>query len=204
MKVLLGVTGSVSSKITDKLVSELEKDGHQVKVVLTWSTIYFWEKGFWLYLLSFLYSKLLPKAWTNPMTLKHYTDFHEWRGYRYHKNDPVLHIALRDWADVFLIAPLTANTLAKTANGICDNLLTSIVRAWFVNKPMIIAPAMNTFMWSHPLTKDHLTQLAKFYNLSIVFPVSKRLACGDIGVGALAEIKDIVGRVRCLANIQQD
>lgn len=61
--------------------------------------------------------------------------------------DPVLHIELRRWADVLVLAPLSANTMAKVAHGLCDNLLTSVVRAWDYAKPMIVAPAMNTYMW---------------------------------------------------------
>jgi len=68
----------------------------------------------------------------------------------------VLHIELRRWADVLLFAPLTAHTLAKLALGLCDNLPTNIARAWDSNKPVLVAPAMNTHMWNHPLTADHL------------------------------------------------
>lgn len=202
MKILLGVTGSVSAVLTDKLVAELEKSGHEVKVVFSWNVIYFWRKGFWLYLLSILYSKvgylLLPRTLANEALLrfKHFTDFHEWRGFSYHKEDQILHIALRDWADALLIAPLSANTLAKAANSICDNLLLSVIRAWDPAKRMIVAPAMNTKMWQHPLTQEHLARLANWYRLTIVEPVEKRLACGEVGVGALAKIETITQAVR--------
>jgi len=64
----------------------------------------------------------------------------------------VLHIDLAKWADIFVIAPCSANTLAKLAYGICDNLLTSVARAWDADRPLVIAPAMNTHMWTHPHT----------------------------------------------------
>ncbi|ORE20528.1 flavo protein [Rhizopus microsporus] len=62
-------------------------------------------------------------------------------------SDPILHIQLRDWADIMVIAPLDANTMGKIANGLCDNLLTCILRAWNVMKPVIACPAMNTSIY---------------------------------------------------------
>lgn len=79
------------------------------------------------------------------------TDAAEWAAWRA-VGDPVHHIALRRWADVLLIAPLSANTLAKLAAGLCDNLLTCTVRAWAAGRPLLVAPAMNTAMWEHPFT----------------------------------------------------
>ena len=106
------------------------------------------------------------------------------------------HIELRKWADQLVIAPLSANTLAKLAHGMCDNLLTSVVRAWDRTKPIVIAPAMNTHMWDHPATTEHLAALQRWYpHLTIVDPVAKRLACGDDGLGALAPIDAIVAAV---------
>src|SRR5205807_1588870 len=92
-----------------------------------------------------------------------YLDEDEWpgrrAGQRYQREDPVLHIELRRWADVLLIAPLDANTLAKLATGLADNCLTCVWRAWDANRPVVLAPAMNTLMWDHPLTGRHLQQL---------------------------------------------
>ncbi|ESQ30670.1 hypothetical protein EUTSA_v10012360mg, partial [Eutrema salsugineum] len=73
--------------------------------------------------------------------------------------DPVLHIELRHWADVMIIAPLSANTSAKIAGGLCDNLLTCIIRAWDYTKPMFVAPSMNTLLWNNPFTERHLVLL---------------------------------------------
>lgn len=70
-----------------------------------------------------------------------------------------MHIELRKWADCLLIAPLSANTMAKISNGLCDNLLTNVARAWDYNKPMILAPAMNTMMYENPITKKQITKL---------------------------------------------
>ena len=149
-------------------------------------------------------------------------DSDEWpgrdSGRRYARDDVVLHIELRKWADVFAIAPLDANTLAKLAVGLCDNCLTCVWRAWDLAKPVVLAPAMNTLMWQHPFTRRHLKSVAtdagaahlpmhlddaqliaqindRSKTLRVVPPVTKALACGDVGVGALADVGDIVAAV---------
>jgi phosphopantothenoylcysteine decarboxylase len=100
------------------------------------------------------------------------------------------------WADLLLIAPLSANTLAKMAHGICDNFLCCIARAWSKEKPIVLAPAMNTEMWIDPITEEHFTALRRrFPKLAIVAPESGLLACGDTGVGAMARIERIVEAV---------
>lgn len=122
----------------------------------------------------------------------------------YKKNDPIRHIGLRDWADCLLIAPCSANTLAKIANGYCDNLLTSVVRAWDFSlkkelpcnslKKIIVAPAMNCKMWSHPVTSRHIEEIGN-WGVWVINPVEKKLACGETGVGAMADIKEITSLV---------
>jgi phosphopantothenoylcysteine decarboxylase len=112
------------------------------------------------------------------LPVKCHVDEDEWKWQD--RNDPVLHIELRKWADVMVIAPLDANTMAKLAAGICDNLLTCVVRAWDPSCPLVVCPAMNTFMWEHPLTSRHLDSL-RILNYIIIPPISKTLACGDTG-----------------------
>ena len=83
------------------------------------------------------------------------------------RTDPVLHIDLRKWANAFLIAPLSANSLAKISNGLCDNLLTLVCRCWDMRKdeserlriPLIVCPAMNSLMWDHPITMKQIEVL---------------------------------------------
>jgi phosphopantothenoylcysteine decarboxylase len=88
---------------------------------------------------------------------------------------------LRRWADIILIAPLSANTLAKLSNGICDNLLTSLMRALDSKRTdVLVFPAMNTHMWEHPFTAKQL-EILQTLNYQVVGPVGKTLACGDIG-----------------------
>ena len=110
-----------------------------------------------------------------------------------------MHIELRKWADVFLVAPLDANTLAKMCHGLCDNTLTSTLRCWDFgsgHKHMVLCPAMNTAMWEHPLTEAQLDQVKGFgKEVYVVPPIVKTLVCGDRGMGAMAEVSTIVDQV---------
>ncbi|KAM0306856.1 hypothetical protein HYE67_002853 [Fusarium culmorum] len=135
-----------------------------------------------------------------------YTDAHEW-AQPWKRNAPILHIELRRWADVLVIAPLSANTMAKIVNGLCDNLLTSVVRAWDttgsvdgVKKKILVAPAMNTAMFSHPITATHIKVLEKDWGgengwFEVLQPISKSLACGDVGNGAMVSWERIVEEI---------
>ena len=184
MKIILGITGSVAATLTTKLAKALTNDGHEVKIVATKSSLYFIQNEFMF---------LLPKK---ELDIDVYTDSYEWPKDNYHKNDKVQHIEFRKWADILLIAPLSANTLAKISYGMCDNFLTCIVRAWEKNKPFLFAPAMNTVMWNDPITETQIDNLRlRFKNMVVINPTSKLLACGDNGIGAMADITDIVGTV---------
>lgn len=191
MRILLGLTGSVASILHVKLVEALRSIG-TVDVILTKSSN------------AFIHERSLSDSLIDGRL---YTDEHEWKwrnpefdceGHthyspKWRKNDRVLHIDLRDKASALVIAPCSANTLGKITNGICDNLLTSVARAWDVNRPIILAPAMNTHMWNHPLTKKQLDEFVSFSrNNRVIYPQSKMLACNTEGTGALAEISDIV------------
>ncbi|XP_069837824.1 phosphopantothenoylcysteine decarboxylase isoform X3 [Dendropsophus ebraccatus] len=111
------------------------------------------------------------------------------------RSDPVLHIELRRWADLMILAPLDANTLGKISCGICDNLVTCIVRAWELQKPLLFCPAMNTAMWDHPITAEQIQRLRSFGYLEIEC-VEKALMCGDKGLGAMAEVGTILEKVK--------
>lgn len=172
MNILLGTTGSVAAILTPKIVSALIYSGHNVKVATTSSSLFFWDK--------------------DQVSVDVYTDQDEWVAGKYTSGESVLHIELRKWADMLVVAPLSANTLAKFAYGLSDNLLTCVLRAWDREKKVVIAPAMNTFMWEHPLTDKHIFMVNEIYKLTVVNPIRKTLACGDTGLGALADIEDIV------------
>ncbi|XP_071424925.1 phosphopantothenoylcysteine decarboxylase-like [Pithys albifrons albifrons] len=107
---------------------------------------------------------------------------------------PILHIELW-WADLMVVAPLDANTLAKVANGICDNLLTCVIHAWDLSKPLLFCPAMNTAMWEHPISAQQVEQL-KGFGYTEIPCVVKKLVCGDEGRGAMAEVRTILERVK--------
>ncbi|AFZ79643.1 flavoprotein domain containing protein [Theileria equi strain WA] len=96
----------------------------------------------------------------------------------YNRSDPILHIELRRWADIFVICPLDANTLAKISNGLCDSLLTDIARSWDMRKPFLVYPCMNTFMYEHQITDKQISILQSF-GIKVVPPIAKLLACGD-------------------------
>jgi phosphopantothenoylcysteine decarboxylase len=125
-------------------------------------------------------------------------DSDEWDKWR-ERGDPVLHIELRKWADLAVVAPCSANTLAKLATGLADNLLTSTLRAWDFAKPVVVAPAMNTMMWEHPVTGPHVAQLES-WGCRVLPTVTKTLVCGDTGLGAMAELDTIVQAVVALLN----
>lgn len=173
--VLIGCTGSVASVKVPILVQELMNidDQLEIKVVTTENALHFFDH-------TCLQVPVLRDA-------------DEWQAWKTMK-DPVLHIELRRWADLMVIAPLDANTLAKIACGMCDNLLTCTVRAWDVKRPLLFAPAMNTHMWNHPLSAKQTMELRAFGYKEIPC-IKKTLACGDTGYGAMAEVSTIVSQV---------
>ncbi len=172
MNVLLGVTGSIAATLTHKLQDTLEAGGHEFKTIVTNSAI---KIG-------------LDCKWRQFLT-----DEHEWEAYRNKKT--VLHIDLIKWADIFIVAPCTANTLAKMANGISDNLLTSCALAWNYEKPFVFAPSMNCLMYQHPATLKNIFTMESF-GAVCVKPQVKKLFCGDIGIGAMADISDIFKEIK--------
>jgi phosphopantothenoylcysteine decarboxylase len=211
-RIILGVTGSVAAVRTPALHAALRAAGHSVRVLATERAVYFFNPA-----------ELGP---ADPDGGPLYRDADEWPAAGYRRGDPVLHIALRQWAELLIVAPLDANTLAKFALGVSDNLLSSVFRAWDFARPVVLAPAMNTLMWQSPVTLRHLRQLvadrgdgragqagdwpleaaAEVFarhapQLILVPPQAKRLACGDVGVGAMAEVTQLAETVRQWANL---
>ncbi|PLB54318.1 flavo protein [Aspergillus steynii IBT 23096] len=143
-----------------------------------------------------------------------YQDYDEWKD-PWTRGVPILHIELRKWAHLLLVAPLSANTMAKMTMGFSDNLLLSVLRAWDTTGTVdsslktrkslvLVAPAMNTAMWNHPITQKQLTILRDEWGpcdsnkegwISILYPTEKALACGDNGNGAMMDWKEIVRAV---------
>ncbi|TKS73499.1 Phosphopantothenoylcysteine decarboxylase [Collichthys lucidus] len=173
-RVLVGVTGSVAALKLPLLVSQLlQLPGVDVRVITTEHAKHFYNPA--------------------EVSVTIYSDSDEWEVWT-QRSDPVLHIELRRWADLLVIAPLDANTLGKIANGICDNLLTCVVRAWDTSRPLLFCPAMNTAMWQHPITAQQVSRLKEFGYVEIPC-IAKKLVCGDEGKGAMAEVSAIVSVV---------
>ncbi|XP_037825472.1 phosphopantothenoylcysteine decarboxylase-like [Lucilia sericata] len=179
--ILIACTGSVATiKLTlliEKLLA-IDKDySFNIKVIVTERAKHFIENS------------------SIPEGIEILDDQNEWSAWN-KRGDPVVHIDLGKWADMLVIAPLSANSLAKIAMGLCDNLLLCVVRAWDVSKPLLFCPAMNTRMFDHPITQEHITKL-KTWGYHEVATVAKTLMCGDTGNGAMAEVETIIENILC-------
>lgn len=173
-KIIVGVTGSIAVYKSCSLVNNLLAEGAEVRVVMTESA----------------------KQFVTPLTFQSLTNHPVyddlWNPADLHT---VEHISLSHWADVVVVAPITANTLAKLSFGMADNLLTTIVLASLATTKIILAPAMNVCMWDNPLTQENIARLTKTQRFTFVDPRSGVLACRDEGKGKIAETKDIIDSI---------
>jgi len=170
MKILLGITGGIAAYKTPQLVRLLVKKGHNVRVILT-------EKA-----KDFVTPLTLSTLSKEPVLSDFATIDGEWNS----------HVALAQWADLFLIAPATANTIAKMASGQCDNLL--LATYFSAKKPVWVAPAMDLDMYAHPTVTENLIKLERFGN-HIIPATYGELASGLVGQGRMAEPEDIVASI---------
>lgn len=172
--ILLAVTGSISAYKAADLTSQLTKLGHHVKVLMTPAATAF---------ITPLTLQVLSKqaVLVDVMT----------------EEDPkqIQHIDLGKEADFFLVAPASANTIAKLAHGFADTIVTSTALALPSKVKKFLAPAMNTKMLDHPATQNNLETL-KSYGYQIIPPREAILACGDQGSGALASIETILTTIQ--------
>ncbi|EFO26236.1 hypothetical protein LOAG_02248 [Loa loa] len=175
---LIGITGSVASIKLPELITELHKNSPKEKLVIR------------IVATDAARTFIDESAFDVPI----YNELDEWNMWK-KRGDPILHIELREWSDAMLIAPLDANSLAKMANGICDNVLLSIVRAWDPRKPLYYAPAMNVAMWDNPLTYQHRKVLKDLLRYKEIPPIEKELMCGDTGLGGMATVQMIASIV---------
>ena len=166
--VLLGVTGGIACYKSANLASALVKQGANVQVLMTKNAT------------EFIGPHTFESLTGNRVSVDTFD-----RNYQFQ----VEHIALADQADLVLVAPATANVLAKLAHGLADDMLTTTILA--CNCPKIAAPAMNTKMYENPVTQDNLDILRK-YGWEIVEPASGRLACGAVGKGKMPEPEDLL------------
>jgi len=165
-KILLGVSGSIAAYKAATIVRLLVKEGAQVKVVMTPAAA------------GFITPLTLATLSKNAVPLQ-ISDHDSWNN----------HVELGRWADVMLIAPASANTIAKMANGLCDNLLLATYLS--ATCPVIFAPAMDEDMWRHPATRSNIEKLISYKN--ILIPVANgELASGLIGEGRMAEPEEIL------------
>jgi phosphopantothenoylcysteine decarboxylase / phosphopantothenate---cysteine ligase len=183
--ILLGVTGSIAAYKAVELASRLTQAGAQVDTILTQSAIQF----------------VTPLTFQSVTGRRAYTETDLW-GTEGH----VQHISLGKSADLFVIAPVSANTMAKLAHGLADNLLT--VTALAATCPLVIAPAMDGGMFAHPATQANLEVLRQ-RGVSVVGPAEGHLASGISGKGRMVEAAEVVGFVRlalsragCLAGLK--
>ncbi|MBR6126812.1 bifunctional phosphopantothenoylcysteine decarboxylase/phosphopantothenate--cysteine ligase CoaBC [bacterium] len=163
--ILIGITGGIAAYKVCSLIRLYKKAGADVRVVVTPNA------------LNFVTKLTLQSLSQNEVYVESF-DMEEYKPE---------HIALTD-SDIFVIAPASANTISKIANGICDNLLLTTACAF--KNPILLVPAMNTNMWENPFVQENLNKLReKGYN--VLEPDSGFLACGDTGVGRMREIEDI-------------
>lgn len=178
---LIGVCGGIAAYKAADLASRAQKLGFQVRVVMTPSATRFIGP------LTFNGLTGHPVL-TDPFAMSGGPD----------PASSIEHIAWAKWAHLAVIAPLTASTLGRLACGLADDALTTVFMALPAGVPTLLCPAMNTAMWEHPVVQRNrgwLDALGRYHWLD---PIEKRLACGDVGVGALAEVDDILDRLQAL------
>lgn len=174
--IVLGITGGIAAYKAVEVVSRLKKAGAAVHVIMT--------EGATKFVTPLTFRELSA----NPVAVHMWEEPKTWN---------VEHIALATLADIFLIAPATANIIAKIANGIADDMLSTTVMA--TKAPVVIAPAMNTNMYLNPITQQNITKLASL-GYRFIEPATGMLACGVEGPGRLAEPSTIVEYVGNLFN----
>ncbi len=171
-KILLGVTGSIAAYKAAELVRLFVKNGDEVKVVMTKAATEF---------VAPLTFRTLSK---NPVGVEEFAPPESW---------VPAHISLAEWADLAVVAPATANTIAKIRHGLADNLLTSVLLA--TKAELFIAPAMNAGMWEAQATRENLAALAE-RGVAVIEPGEGELACGATGKGRMASPETIFGSVQ--------
>ena len=169
MNLLLGISGGIAAYKVPELIRLLVSNGVQVKVVPSKNA------------LNFVTEATLQTVSNNDVYIN-----------LFGKESCIDHIELAKWADIVLVVPTTANLIAKCANGICDDLLSTILVA--TNAPIILAPAMNKVMWQNYATQTNISIL-KSRKIDIIDPDYGIQACGDIGYGRMPTIEDILSKV---------
>ena len=178
MNLLLGVSGGIAAYKACDLTSAAVKQGWSVRVVMTPSAT------------RFVGALTFEALCNHPVMVDALATGSGPEG-----ASAVEHVSWAKWADVAVVAPATANTIGKLACGLADDALSTVWLALPPEVPRLICPAMNTRMWENPMVQRNLAWLADA-GFQRVEPTSKRLACGDVGVGGLAEVEEIVEAIR--------
>jgi phosphopantothenoylcysteine decarboxylase / phosphopantothenate---cysteine ligase len=176
-QLVLGVTGGIAAFRAADLVSPLREAGIETRVAMTRAA----------------------KQFVAPLTFSALTGhavLHD--EFAAEPDGTIPHIAWARWSEVVLVAPATADFLARVANGMADEPLLALLLALEPAKPVILAPAMNTQMWENPFVRANLDRIRAIggARFTIVEPAAKRLACGETGAGGLAATDDLVAAVR--------
>lgn len=175
--ILIGVCGGISSYKTCELVRLFAKQGFSVKVMMTDSAAKF----------------VAPLVFQELSKNSVYLDM-----FSLIKAENTKHISLAQWADICIIAPLSANTLSKIAQGICDNLLTTVVCALPKPTKVLLAPAMNEGMWQNPIIQENAAKLKALKKYSLLEPQKGELACGAYGEGRMPPVAEIFKKAKSL------
>ena len=191
MKILLLTTGSVSAYLSHKLANILKNNGHEVKHYMTATAGH---------LMSFNKGSKSDNPFSQTFYTGHFSNYisneHEIVDWYDKASNPVLHIDVVNWADVCVVCPADFNILGKMANGIADDVVSSILAAWLGSgKKLYICEAMNTMMYKNQVRLHNRDILENIENVHFIEPTVKRLACGDFGIGALADINTIANIV---------
>jgi phosphopantothenoylcysteine decarboxylase/phosphopantothenate--cysteine ligase len=174
--ILLGVSGGIAAYKAVDLASKMTGAGYTVHTIMTQNAC------------ELIGPKSFEAVTGNPVYTSLWSASEEFK---------IGHIDLATLADLVVIAPATANIIAKTACGLCDDLLsTTLCACW--QKPVLFAPAMNTRMWANPIVQKNVAILKKDLKVQFVGPAEGRLACGDVGPGRMAEPADIIKAIEKL------
>lgn len=179
-KIVLGISGGIAAYKSAEIVSRLCHSGAEVHVIMTENAA------------KFVSPLTFQTLSANPVVTDTFKTPETWN---------VEHVALAKLADVFVIAPATANVIAKIACGIADDMLTTTVLA--TKAPVLIAPAMNTGMWTAEATQGNIETLRR-RRFCFIGPASGRLACGDEGAGRMSEPSEIVSKIAEIISLKQD
>ncbi len=172
--ILLGICGGIAAYKTCELARLLVKGGFCVKVIMTEAAT------------KFVSPLTFQELSRNPVYLDMFSLL---------KEETIKHISLAEWANLCVVAPLSANTLSKLAQGICDNLLTTVICALSLKVKVLLCPAMNENMWNNPVIQENAKKLSALKKYAILPPEKGELACGAYGEGRMPEPKVIFDNV---------